>query len=148
MNTNLVRKISFILCAIIIGAFNSAFAEPISSTYVGPIEGNWSDPANWSPAVVPNNSATQKFDVSVGSEYPGVTLDIHVNVESLTLTEDFSAVSLIDHSLKSDATSLAVNFPDAGQRGGFLRLTALQNNVLADLGRFFRHHAEHGKLRD
>ena len=112
MNTKLVCKI--FLCAMIISAFTSAFAETINSSYVGPTEGNWSDPANWSPAIVPNNSATQKFDVSVGAEYPGLTLDIGVNIESLTLTEDFSAVSLVDHSLKSDATSLAVSFPDAG----------------------------------
>jgi hypothetical protein len=134
MKTNLVCKISLVLCVIIIGAFTSARGELINSTYVGPIGGNWSDPANWSPAIVPNNSATQKFDVSVGSEYPGVTLDIRVNVKSLTLTDDFSAVSLNDHSLKSDATSLAAGFPDQAQRGGFLSLNALKENVSADLG--------------
>ena len=134
MKTHLTRKIFFILCATTMGAFTSTFAEPISSTYVGPTEGNWSDPANWSPAIVPNNSATQEFDVSVGSAYPGVTLDIDVNIKSLTLTEDFSAVSLIDHSLKCEAASLAGGFPDEGERGGFLVLTALHTNVLADLG--------------
>jgi hypothetical protein len=135
MNTNLFRKLSFVLCAMIIGAFASARGELISSTYVGSVGGNWSDPANWSPAIVPNNSATKKFDVSVGSEYPGVTLDIRVNIESLTLTQDFSAVLLDDHSLKSDATSLAAAFPNQGQRGGFLLLNAVTRNVLADLGK-------------
>jgi hypothetical protein len=64
MNTKLLRKISLILCATIIGAFTSARAETISSNYTGPIGANWSDPAKWSPAIVPDNSNTQKFNVS------------------------------------------------------------------------------------
>ena len=75
MKTNLLCKISSIICALMFASFSSAQAATINSTYTGPIGGNWNDPANWSPNTVPNNNGTDTFNVSVDSEYPGVTLD-------------------------------------------------------------------------
>ena len=120
MKTNLLCKISSIICALMFASFSSAQAATINSTYTGPIGGNWNDPANWSPNTVPNNNGTDTFNVSVDSEYPGVTLDVDVNLNSLTLstTTDFSAILATDHSLTSAATSLAVNFADEQFGGG------------------------------
>jgi hypothetical protein len=92
---NLAHQTSFIICALMFASFSSARAT-INSTYIGPIGGNWSDPANWSPAIVPDNNASQKFNVFVASEFPGVTLDLDVRLRSLTLTEEFSSVFLLD----------------------------------------------------
>src|SRR5437762_4770716 len=86
MKTNLLCKISSIICALMFASFSSAQAATINSTYTGPIGGNWNDPANWSPNTVPNNNGTDTFNVSVDSEYPGVTLDVDVNLNSLTLS--------------------------------------------------------------
>ena len=127
MKTNLFRKTSFILCATIIGAFTSAFADPINSTYVGPIGGNWNDPANWSPAIVPDNNGTQTFDVSLGTE--GVNLDIDATVNSFALTADFAALNSTDHNFTSGSTNVAVFQP-------ILYFSAENQNVLADLGNF------------
>ena len=117
-------------------SFSSAQAATINSTYTGPIGGNWNDPANWSPNTVPNNNGTDTFNVSVDSEYPGVTLDVDVNLNSLTLstTTDFSAILATDHSLTSAATSLAVNFADEQFGGGVVVFEARHSNVIANLG--------------
>ena len=57
MKTN--AKSFLILFVLITVAFFPARAASIRSTYIGPIEGNWGDPANWSPPVVPNNDGEQ-----------------------------------------------------------------------------------------
>ena len=136
MKTNLLCKISSIICALMFASFSSAQAATINSTYTGPIGGNWNDPANWSPNTVPNNNGTDTFNVSVDSEYPGVTLDVDVNLNSLTLstTTDFSAILATDHSLTSAATSLAVNFADEQFGGGAVVFEARHSNVIANLG--------------
>ena len=88
MKTNLLYKSFFIICALMFASFSSAQAATINSTYAGPIGGNWNDPANWSPNTVPNNNGTDTFNVSVDSEYPGVTLDVDVNLNSPTEDAD------------------------------------------------------------
>ena len=132
MKTNLLRKTSFTLCVVIIGAFTSAFAEPINSTYVGPIGGNWGDPANWSPPIVPNNSNNQEFNVSIGGPGGQVTLDINAAINSLAFTNpgeyDSSFLSSTDHNLISGATSVG-DFGDWG-----LYFSAETTSVLANLG--------------
>jgi len=123
MKTNLVRKTSLILCVVIIGAFTSAFAEPINSTYVGPIGGNWGDPANWSPPIVPNNSGNQEFNVSIDGPGGPVTLDINAAINSLAFISSF--LTSTDHNLISGGTS-------AGDWG--LYFSAETTSVLANLG--------------
>lgn len=56
--------------------------------WAGPVSGGWSQPANWTPATVPNNSGAGTFDVVIdraGSPYT-VTLDIDATINSMTLT--------------------------------------------------------------
>ena len=137
MKTN--AKSFLILFVLITAAFIPARADLIKSTYIGPIGGNWSDPANWSPPIVPNNTPDTKFLVRVPAESPGVILDLDVHLNKLKLTQDFAStfvfgVSLTDFDLRSCATSLGVNFPDEQYGGGLLYLTALTRDTVADLG--------------
>ena len=132
MKTN--AKSFLILFVLITVAFIPARADFINSTYTGPIGGNWSDPANWSPAIVPNNTSGRQFIVHVPAEYPGVIGDIDVSVKKLKLTQDFSGFSPTDHNFRSYATSLGVDFPDEQYGGGVLYLTALTRTSVADLG--------------
>ena len=129
MKTNLRHKSVFIICAVMIGAFTSAFAEPINSTYVGPIGGNWSDPANWSPPIVPNNNGNQEFNVSIGGPGGQVTLDINSAINSLAFTNPgeyhSSFLNSADHNLISGVTSV-------GDWG--LYFSAETTSVLANLG--------------
>ncbi len=134
MKTSLLRNTLLILCAFGL-SITTAAAEVIHSTYIGPIGGNWSDPANWSPAIVPNNTGHQEFVVSLASEIPGVTLDIDVRLKKLKLTGDnLPTVTAIDHSLRSGATSLSVDFPHEQYGGGYFTAVALTRNVVADFG--------------
>ena len=134
MKTNLIHKSFFIICALMFASFSLARALEMSSTYIGPVGGNWSDPNNWSPSIAPNNSGSQTFDVTVGSDYPGVTLDLNVAVNSLTMVNDFSGITLVDHSLSSTASSIGVNFPNEQLGGGVIYAFAQHGSVVANLG--------------
>ena len=48
MKTNILK---LVICALVMTSFYAARADFIKSTYVGPSDGNWGDPANWSPAM-------------------------------------------------------------------------------------------------
>ena len=126
---------TFLLLSAALVSISTGSAETIKSTYIGPIGGNWNDAANWSPAIVPNNTARQKFDVSIPSaEFPGVTLDIDVKLRRLILEDNFSTIFLQDHNLTSARTSVGVNFPDEIFTGGVISIAATDTPVLANLG--------------
>jgi len=126
---------TFLLLSAALVSISTGSAETIKSTYIGPIGGNWNGAANWSPAIVPNNTAKQKFDVSIpGAEFPGVTLDIDVKLRRLTLEDNFSTIFLQDHNLTSARTSVGVNFPDEIFTGGVISIAAADTAALANLG--------------
>ena len=87
MKTNLLCKISSIICALMFASFSSAQAATINSTYTGPTDGNWGDPANWSPAHCAKQWR-QLTRLMFRQPLPtslGVTLDLDVTVNRLTL---------------------------------------------------------------
>jgi hypothetical protein len=63
---------------LVFGMTKGAVADVIASEWVAG-DGAWSVPGNWAPAVAPNNTATDTFDVSVDNGAT-VTLDISVTV--------------------------------------------------------------------
>ena len=92
MKTN--AKSFLILFVLITVAFIPARADFIKSTYTGPTEGNWGDPANWSPAIVPNNGGGNTFAASVANVF--LTLDLDVAVNRITFrAKRNSAISLL-----------------------------------------------------
>jgi hypothetical protein len=136
MKTNLLHKSCFIICAVVFASFGSARAQVINSTWIGQTGDNWSDASKWNPAIVPNNNGSQTFNVTagVGSEYPGITLDIDVTLTSLALTDEASGITSTDRNFSSASTSMAVNFPDEQFGGGFFELDAFHRSVIANLG--------------
>jgi hypothetical protein len=137
MKTNLLHKSFFILCALMFASFSLARAQVIDSTWIGQTGDNWSDASKWDPAIVPNNSGSQTFNVSIGAgaDFTGINLDIDVTLGSLALTtDDFPTVFSTDHNLTSAATSVAVNFPNEQFGGGVLYFEAQHRSVLANLG--------------
>src|SRR4029077_15251 len=80
MKTN--AKSFLILFALITVAFIPARADFINSTYTGPTDGNWGDPANWSPAIVPNNGGGNTYAATIANVF--LTLDLDVTVSRLT----------------------------------------------------------------
>ena len=70
------------LHALMFASFSSAQATTINSIYTGPTDGNWGDPANWSPAIVPNNGGGNTFAATIANVF--LTLDLDVTVDRLT----------------------------------------------------------------
>ena len=121
-----IEKRLLLVCAALSLLGGDAFAQPTSSTYIGPDNGNWNDPANWSPAIVPNNSGTATFDVTIDNKT--VNLDIDPTISSLTTPGDFPFLFSTDHTLKSAATD-TVGFGD-------LEFAADSVDVKLDLGNY------------
>lgn len=124
---------SFLLtCALITVAFIPARADFIASTYTGPIEGNWGDPANWSPPVVPNNSESDRFAVRIANVF--LTLDLDVAVNRITFARGDSVIFggkaplllCIDHNFSSLNTKVGT--------GGIVFFFADTKDVAGDLG--------------
>ncbi len=106
-------------------ALFAANAHAIDSNYVGPSDGNWSKPSNWSPAKVPDNRGHRSFDVSLIDL--SVVLNIDPTITSLTLGGDsLGGVTSVDHSLVSLLTRVA---PATA-----IDFTAMTADVLFDAG--------------
>jgi hypothetical protein len=126
---------SFLLAwSIILAAWTTTRAEFIKSTYVGPSDGNWGDPANWSPAIVPNNGGGQSFAATIANVF--LTLDLDVSVNRLTFNPgDGNPIILggtapflfcLDHDFSSAHTKIG--------NGGIVDADAESKDVTVDLG--------------
>jgi hypothetical protein len=134
MKTNLLCKISSIICALMFASFSSAQAATINSTYTGPTDGNWGDPANWSPAIVPNNGGGNTFAVTIANVF--LTLDLDVAVNRLTF-EPGDGVPIILGGTAPFLYCLDYNFTSAHTsigNGGILQASAVVKDVTVDLG--------------
>lgn len=131
MKINILKRSSLIACAVAIGLTVSTAAQTTNSTYVGPDQGYWNDPNNWSPTGVPNNSGGHTFNVTTADL--AVILDIDAAVNSLKLAGDFPTLFAFDEDLTSGATSVAGNATD-GLSGGALIFVAQHRSLLERLG--------------
>jgi hypothetical protein len=134
MKTNLLCKISSIICTLMFASFSSVQAATINSTYTGPTDGNWGDPANWSPAIVPNNGGGNTFAATIANVF--LTLDLDVTVDRLTFNPgDGNPIIVggtaplldsLDHNFTSAHTSVG--------DGGIVLAFAVAEDVTVDLG--------------
>ncbi len=107
-------------------------AATLTSTYIGPIEGNWGDSANWSPPVVPNNDGSDTFVVRIANVF--LTLDLDVAVNRITFAPGDSVIFggpaplllCFDHDFSSLQTKVGV--------GGIPYFFADTKDVTGDLG--------------
>jgi hypothetical protein len=126
MKTSLFLKSTFTICAVAIASISFVHGQTTTSTYIGANDGNWNNAANWSPMIVPNNSGTATFDVTIDNKT--VHLDIDAIITSLSTPGDAPFLLSTDHSLKIGATD-EVAFGD-------IEFTADQKDVKCDLGNF------------
>jgi hypothetical protein len=70
----------------------TSFSATVNSTFIGvpPNDTSYSDPHNWSPAVVPNNSSSTNYNVTISSKYVVVDRDATVSNLSLSGTTNLS----------------------------------------------------------
>lgn len=97
---------SFCVALLSLGSLDSfnANADTISTWNGG--SGNWSAAGQWTPSRVPNNTASQFYDVTIGSG--AATLDISPTINSFTLdgnlAEGFGMSGLTTLTVNGNAT--------------------------------------------
>ena len=79
-----VGKIALVLLLGLGPLSSVGHAALITSTWQGPADGKWSDPANWDSNRVPNNTAADTFNVIVNSG--SIRLDLDATIDGLTLS--------------------------------------------------------------
>ena len=132
MKTN--AKSFILITALMLLAWTAGRAAIIKSTYIGPSDGNWGDPANWSPAIVPNNGGGHSFAATIANVF--LTLDLDVTVNRLTFKPgDGNPIILggtapllfcLDHDFTSAHTKVGY--------GGIVYADAESKDVTVDLG--------------
>ena len=102
MNIHLLRNALLFTVVLLKFQISDTFAQATITNYTGENFGNWNEPTNWTPAVVPNNSGGATFDVTINNK--SVTLDIDATISRLTTPGSALVLSSEDHSLRSSAT--------------------------------------------
>jgi hypothetical protein len=104
----------------------------VHSTFVGGF-GFYSDPKNWSPQQVPNNTASTAYTVTAtSSDFLGIEFDLDATISSL----DFSRMgnsSLIDHSLTVTGSSVFESGPKITGAPNF-NILSVKTAAVASLG--------------
>lgn len=128
-------KKGLVLAAIIAISSVSAYAATINSSWVGGESGSWEQASNWNPAIVPDNNATNTFNVTVdgSSVEVGAGIEQHRTINSLDCygdvyffggtkqTLDFDGGSLTNHG-DLDITNLYIGGDVNNLTGAFLEL--------------------------
>ena len=57
----------------------------VHSTFINRYPNHYSEPSNWSPAQVPNNTADTLFDVTVNAGSIGLAVDLDATISNLRL---------------------------------------------------------------
>ena len=98
------RKVLFLVGAVSVLLAWNVQAAVINSTWIGGDKGSWGDPCNWDPDIVPRNSASDTFDVSISNAHIWLDDYYDVNVSSLSIDGDvelwsrFVQLVCIEHS--------------------------------------------------
>ena len=99
----MLRRITILTAVVLVFSACELQAEVINSRWIGGAHGGWEVPSNWEPPIVPNNSDSQTFDVTISGDVKvGLAedhvidqLDCYGNVE-LTKYRDWISLKLED----------------------------------------------------
>lgn len=130
-----IRNLFFIIvpCAIA----TAAYSQTMNSTYTGPNNGLWSDPGNWSPKVVPNNTGGTDFNVAIDGMQ--VRLDLDATVSNLNLNFDGSRMVDNEHQFTAGSTTVGA---------GLVELTGMGTINLGNLTDYSDHTLNSGMYHD
>jgi hypothetical protein len=126
---------TFLVVSALLALTSTCFAETIKSTYVGPSDGNWGDPANWSPAIVPNTGGGNTFAATIANVFLAVDLDVSVNRLTFNPGDGNNIIFggtapflfCLDHDFTSAHTKIGY--------GGIVDADAESTDVTVDLGK-------------
>ena len=115
-------------------AWNTAGAQTtVNSTFVGGF-GFYSDPTNWSPQQVPNNTANTLYTVTgKSSDFLGIEFDLDVTISSLDISRA-GDLSLIDHSLTVTGSTLCESGPKNTIGASNFSVLSSKTDAVASLG--------------
>ena len=71
------------------------------------MDGTWSNPANWSPARVPNNDATDTYDVVWDTHAVRLDIDIPVTIRNFTFASSGTLTGAFGLNIQGDFFWLA-----------------------------------------
>ncbi len=106
----------------------------VNSTFVGPPFSAYSEPGNWLPALVPNNSAETSYNVMVSAP-DGVEVDINATISNLAVGGgDGQAIGLNGRNLTVTGTTeiLTPELQPVIYLGGYGRSAILDAGTLAN----------------
>lgn len=115
------RSLSFGLLALVFTLLQPAQAATVS--WRVPADGNWNDPANWSPRQVPGPG--DEVLITLGGTYT-VTLDVDASVDKLTMgafsgtTLAFQTLAIGSQTLTLDSDSAVTSSGIIAQAGGMV----------------------------
>ena len=113
----------------------SATGQTVIESRFLPLNGTYSDPANWSPAEVPNNTGERVYNIEVGPERR-VEVDVDATVANLTLrgwcevVDSSFAVTDTTATFDGQQSSFAVSGFNAAARFDLGTLTAFDQGTL------------------
>jgi hypothetical protein len=117
-----------------------ARADVVQADWLGGA-GSWSTASRWSPAVVPNNTASTSFNVSIDSVSPinhsNVTLDQLVRINKLSLGSDCT-LDMLGNALLLDGPTLenfgTISVNNTGIYGGDITFISGPGTILMNGG--------------
>lgn len=91
---------------IAVGLLGTTKAQTVVESMFVPAHGFYSDPANWSPAEVPNDTATRLYNVTLGPNGL-LNVDINASISNLRVADGREAtLSLIDRTFTVTGTTV------------------------------------------
>jgi hypothetical protein len=85
------------------------FGDTISTWNGG--MGKWGTASNWTPAVVPNNSGSNKYDVAIGSGLVNLDPGLNPTITSMMLGSDLIDINEQSTNVLTVSNNMAVNAP-------------------------------------
>src|SRR5262245_59820861 len=89
-------------------------AAEITATWIGLVDGDWNDPANWSTGTVPNNSAADTYDVVWEFHPVTIHLETAVTIRNFRFASGGMVTGAVSLTIEGRLTWLAGTFAGTG----------------------------------
>jgi len=109
------RKVLFLAGAVSVLMGWNAKAAVINSTWIGGDKGSWGYSGNWNPNIVPDNSASDTFNVSISNARIWLSEYHDPNISSLSIDGDVELWSRFVRVFRIEHSSLSIGAGDSLQ---------------------------------
>ncbi len=131
------RKVLFLAGAVSVLLAWNVKAAVINSTWIGGDKGGWGNPYNWNPNIVPRNSVSDTFNVSISNAHIWLDDYYDPNVSSLSIDGDVDLWSRFVQLFSIEHSNLSIGADDSLQLND---LHVESNGAASNYGRIdFQH---------